>query len=276
MFRIDAHQHFWQFDPERDSWMGDDMKVLQQDFMPAQLQPLLQESGMDGCVAVQADQSEEESDFLLKLAANFDFIKGVVGWVDLKDEVLEKRLDAYSRFPKMKGFRHILQSEPDDAFMLQPQFQKGISLLHPYHFTYDLLVYPKHLKNVLKLVTLFPHQMFVIDHLAKPNIRMGKIKEWADDMRRIAHQPNVYCKVSGMVTEGDWKYWKKEDFDPYLDTIVQAFGTHRLMYGSDWPVCLVAATYKQQLSIVQKYFETFSASEQAQIFGGNAVQFYHL
>ncbi|MGV3657280.1 MAG: amidohydrolase family protein [Chitinophagaceae bacterium] len=274
--RIDAHQHFWKFDPVRDSWIGDNMLVLQADFLPPQLEPILKQYSFDACVAVQADQSEKETEFLLQLAQENKFIKGVVGWVDLKSERLEERLAYFSRFRKLKGFRHIVQAEPDEAFILRPAFTRGIALLQQYHFTYDILIYPKQLSAAEALASKFKDQKFVVDHLAKPYIKQGEVDNWKRDLRRLAQHPNVFCKISGMVTEGDLHHWKEDDLWPYLDAAVEAFGTHRLMYGSDWPVCLLAATYAQQLNIVQKYFKTFSKEEQAQVFGGNAQKFYSL
>lgn len=274
--RIDAHQHFWNYDPARDSWITDDMRVLQTDYLPRHLQPLLQQAGIDGCVAVQADQSEKETDFLLTLAEEVDFIKGVVGWVDLQSERLEERLRYYSQAKKLKGFRHIVQAEPDSQFLLRPAFTRGIALLQQFGFTYDILIYPTHLQTAAALVAQFPQQKFIIDHLAKPNIKEREIEEWQKDLNLLAQHQNVYCKVSGMVTEASWTNWKVDDFTPYLDAVTAAFGTQRLVYGSDWPVCLLAATYQQQLQIIQKYFQRFSNEEQALVFGGNAQRFYQL
>lgn len=274
--RIDAHQHFWNFDPVRDSWIGDDMRLLQQDFLPEHLKPLLEQHSFDGCIAVQADQSEKETHFLLALAEENDFIKGVVGWVDLQCEKLEERLHYFAQFSKLKGFRHIVQGERDEQFMLRPTFVRGIGLLQQFNFTYDILIYPNQLQAATALVAQFPQQPFILDHIAKPPIKKRAIEGWKRDLKHLAQHPNVNCKVSGLVTEGDWQHWKQEDFTPYLDVATEAFGTNRLLYGSDWPVCLIAATYEQQLSIVQKHFETFSATERAQVFGGNAQQFYRL
>jgi len=274
--RIDAHQHFWKYNPQRDSWITSDMQVLQADFLPAQLQPLMQQNSIEGCVAVQAGQSEEETHFLLQLAAENSFIKGVVGWVALQSENINERLDYFSQFKKVKGFRHIVQGERDPDFMQRPAFVHGISLLQQYNFTYDILIYNQQLPSAEKLVTAFPYQKFIVDHLAKPSIKNGEIENWKRDLRRLAQHPNVYCKVSGMVTEAHWQQWNEAQFTPYLDVVTAAFGTQRLGYGSDWPVCLLAGTYQQQWNIVQKYFETFSAAEQEQIFGGNAQQFYQL
>ena len=274
--RIDAHQHFWNFDPVRDSWINDEMAILQRDFLPQDLQPLLTENNLDGSVLVQCDQSEKENEFLLNHANNFDFIKGVVGWVDLQSDDVEDRLAYYHSFNKMKGFRHILQGEPERAMMLRPAFMKGISKLKNFDFTYDILIYPDQIQYVGEFVRAFPNQKFVIDHIAKPNIKEKSILEWKKGMEALAEYPNLYCKISGMVTEADWKNRGKDDCNPYMDVIVNSFGTKRIMFGSDWPVCLVAANYQQTLEIVVNYFSSFTQSEQEDFFGLNAVNFYKL
>lgn len=276
MQKIDAHQHFWKFDPVRDSWITDDMPAIQKDFMPQDILPLLQEHGFTGTIVVQSDQSEEENVFQLKNAAEHDFIKGVVGWVDLQAENVEDRLAHYAQFSKMKGFRHVLQGETDRALMLKPAFKKGISLLSKYNFTYDILIFPDQLKYAAELVKEFPDQMFVIDHVAKPGIKNKKIAGWKEDIQNIAEAENVYCKISGMVTEADLENWKKEDIKPYIDIVAEAFGTNRIMYGSDWPVCLLAASYDSVLDIVKEYFASFSKNEQDNFFGKNAFTFYNL
>ncbi len=273
---IDAHQHFWKFDPVRDSWINEDMKMIQRDFLPQDLNPILQANGLEGCVTVQSDQSEAENDFQLANADQYDFIKGVVGWVDLQADNIKERLAYYSKFKKLKGFRHVLQGEPQRDFMLRPAFKRGIGLLNKYGFTYDILIFPDQLGYTKEFVASFPDQKFVIDHIAKPYIKDKKIDEWKRDISEVAQFENVYCKVSGMVTEADWKAWKKEDFIPYLDAVVESFGTNRLMYGSDWPVCLVAASYENMLGIVKDYFSSFSSEEEKQFFGGNARKFYDL
>ncbi len=276
MLRIDSHQHFWKFDPVRDSWINDDMSVIQKDFLPADLDPLLKQNGFDGCVTVQSDQSEAENEFQLNNAIQHDFIKGVIGWVDLCSPQVEERLAYYSQFSKMKGFRHVLQGEKNRAFMLQPVFMNGIRLLKKYHFTYDILIFPDQLKHTLEFVKAFPDQPFVIDHIAKPYIKDKKTDEWRKDMEAIAEHENVHCKISGMVTEADWKQWKSEDFTPYIEAVVNAFGANRIIYGSDWPVCLVAASYEKMLGIVQDHFVSFTSNEKELFFGGNAVKFYNL
>jgi len=273
---IDAHQHFWKYNAQNHAWINDEMQVIRKDFMPEDLYPVLKQNSVDGCVLVQVDQTEEENEFQLNNAASFDFIKGVVGWIDLQADNVEERLAYYSDFKKMRGFRHILQGEADRALMLKPAFKRGISLLNKYGFTYDILIYPDQLKYALELVAEFPNQRFVIDHIAKPYIKDKKIDGWKEDMLAFKEYTNVLVKVSGMVTEADFKQWKPEDFTPYLDTVVEAFGTQRIMYGSDWPVCLVAASYELMIAIVKDYFAPFSRDEKAAIFGGNAIHFYQL
>ncbi len=274
--RIDSHQHFWKFDPIRDSWINDEMAIIQRDFLPQDLQPLLTENNLDGSVLVQCDQSEMENEFLLNHASNFDFIKGVVGWVDLQSESVEDRLAYYHSFNKMKGFRHILQGEAERGMMLRPAFMNGISKLQNFDFTYDILIYPDQIQYVGELVRAFPDQKFVIDHIAKPNIKEKSILEWKKGMEALAEYPNLYCKISGMVTEADWKNRGKDDCNPYMDVIVNSFGTKRIMFGSDWPVCLVAANYQQTMEIVVDYFSSFTQSEQEDFFGLNAINFYKL
>jgi L-fuconolactonase len=273
---IDSHQHFWKFDPVRDSWIDESMKVIQRDFLPVDLETAMKQNGVAGCVVVQSDQSEEENDFQLANAAAYDFIKGVVGWVDLRGDNVEERLQFYSQFKKMRGFRHVLQSEPIRDMMLQPAFMHGISLLNKYDFTYDILIFPDQLQYTQTFVGSFPEQRFVIDHIAKPNIKDKEIDDWAKKIKAVAVYENVYCKISGMVTEADWKGWKKEDFTQYLDVIVEAFGTDRIMFGSDWPVCLVAASYSETLAIVKDYFSKFSTTEQDSFFRLTASKFYGL
>ena len=274
--RVDAHQHFWQFNPERDKWINAEMAAIQKDFMPEDLQPLLNENGFDGCVAVEAHPSEEETNFLIELADQHPFIKGVVGWVDLQAENIAERLAHFSQYKIVKGFRHGLQSEERRDLMLSPDFIRGMASLNEFNFTYDLLILPDQLIASKGLAAQFPEQKFVIDHLAKPPVRKQEIKEWTLDIESIAKLPNVWCKVSGMVTEADWNGWKKEDLRPYIDVIVENFGVDRIIFGSDWPVCLVAASYDEVVAIVKDYFSSFSSDEQQKIFGGNATAFYNI
>ena len=274
--RIDAHQHFWKFDPLRDSWITNDMAVIRRDFLPGDLQPLLQQNGFDGCVAVQAGQTEEETCFLVDLAKESAFIKGVVGWVDLQAENSTERLEYFKRYEVVKGFRHILQGEKERDLMLHARFKKGIARLEQFNFTYDILIFPDQLKFARQLVSSFPNQKFIIDHLAKPHIKTKKIEEWKRDILQVAQYENVYCKISGLLTEADWQNWKKEDFFPYLDVAVEAFGSNRIVFGSDWPVSLLAGAYKKVVNVVADYFASFSKAEQDQFFGKNAIQFYNL
>jgi L-fuconolactonase len=274
--RIDSHQHFWQYNPVRDAWITDDMKVIQRNFSPNDLALVLKENNIDGCVSVQADQSEVETLFLLEYANRYDFIKGVVGWVDLLAENVRERLEYFSTFKKLKGFRHVVQGEPDDNFLLRKDFSRGIAALRDNEFAYDILIYPKQLKAAIEFVSQFSDQRFVVDHMAKPFIKEGRLDNWEKYMRALATFDNVYCKVSGMVTEADWKNWKVNDFNAYLDVVFESFGSQRIMYGSDWPVCLVAASYQQQLNIVEQYISRLSMHEQVAVVGGNAIQFYNL
>jgi L-fuconolactonase len=274
--RIDSHQHFWKFDPVRDTWIDDKMKIIQNDFLPQDLQPILKENGFDGSVVVQSDQSEAENHFHLHNAQQFSLIKGVVGWIDFQSKEVEERLEYYSQFEKMKGFRHVLQGEPRRDLMLEPSFSHGISLLRKHNFTYDILVFEDQLQYIPEFVGGFRDQLFVIDHIAKPNIKDGKIEEWRRMIKRVGQFENIFCKLSGMVTEADWKNWKNEDFQPYMDVVVEAFGIDRILFGSDWPVCLVAGPYKKIVGIVEDYFSSFSKEEQGKFFGLNAMHFYNL
>lgn len=276
MLKIDSHQHFWKYAESMSDWITADMAVLRRDFMPADLEPILKESGIDGCVAVQVNQSLEENLFQLTNALSNDFIKGVVGWVDLQSANITEQLEELSRNIKLKGFRHILQGEQDRALMLKPVFLSGIKALAKHRFTYDILIYPDQLTYIPELVSQFPDQRFVIDHIAKPDIKTGNIADWAAGIKALKGFDNLSCKVSGMVTEADWSNWKPEDFNPYLDVIFETFGTRRLMFGSDWPVCLCAGEYKDVVSLVGNYIDKLTTNEQSLFWGGNAIEFYNL
>ncbi|AKD54441.1 amidohydrolase family protein [Spirosoma radiotolerans] len=272
---IDAHQHFWHFDPVRDSWITDDMASLRRDFLPADLEPILAQNGIDGCVAVQASQSEDETIFLVRMAQAYDIIKGVVGWVDLQSAQLPERLQDLSQYKEIKGFRHVAQAEPDD-FLTRPAVVEGIRQLASFGLTYDILIYPTQLKAALHLVRSVPNVSFVVDHLAKPYIKKQEISRWSNFMAEIAKNKHVSCKLSGMVTEGDWQNWSKKDFFPYMDVIFETFGPDRIMFGSDWPVCLVAANYTQVKTLVDEYVSNWGEEVRAKVFGANAVSFYKL
>jgi L-fucono-1,5-lactonase len=273
---IDSHQHFWRYDPQRDAWITEEMSALRRDFLPDELMTELRLSGIDGCVAVQADQSEHETMFLLNLASRYDVIKGVVGWVNLSSPQICERLEHFSRFEKLCGFRHIAQSEPDDRFLLRDDFCRGVRCLSSFNFTYDILIYPKQLSAAIELAERCPDQHFVLDHIAKPSIRTGAMNPWARDIRTLAQNPNICCKLSGLITEADWRNWRETDFWPYLDVVFDSFGTDRLMFGSDWPVCLLAGTYRQVKELVARYFCNLPAEQQEKIFGLNAISFYRL
>jgi len=274
--RIDSHQHFWNYNPSRDSWITDEMAVLKRDYLPEHLDPERHSNNIDATIAVQADQSEDETLFLLQLAESNAGIAGVVGWIDLCSPQVAERMHFFSQFEKLCGFRHIAQSEPDNRFLVREEFLRGIACLRHFGFTYDILIYPKQLHAALELVARFPEQPFVIDHLAKPEIKLRHRAGWAVLMQKIAAHPNVYCKLSGLATEADWQQWKKEDFRPYLDVAFDAFGPDRLMFGSDWPVCLLAASYRQVVEILEEYLRDCPADMREKIFGGNAARFYRL
>ena len=276
MQKIDAHQHFWIFDPVRDNWINDDMLAIKRDFLPADLNPVLHQYEIDGCIAVQASQTDEETMFLLTLAAANPFIKGVVGWVDLLAKDVDNQLEQYRRYDKLKGFRHVLQSEPDPKYMLQPMFINGIATLQKYGYSYDILIYPEHLPFAAQLAAKLPYQRFVVDHIAKPAIKDKKIGDWKKDIEALATHQNVYCKISGLLTEADWTNWKIEDFTPYLDMVLNAFGISRIMFGSDWPVCNLAGGYEGTMEVLTTYFESFSTTDKDSFWSGNAIDFYRL
>ena len=275
--KIDSHQHFWEYDGMRDkSWINESMSVLKQDFSPTQVQPLMLENGIEGCVAVQADQTENETKYLLDLAGKYDFIKGVVGWVDFRASNINERLEYFSKFKALKGFRHIVQSEQQDDFLLRKDFCNGISLLKKYNLTYDILIYPKHLKYAEEFVKKFPDQRFVIDHLAKPDIKNQLIKNWEKELKAFAKYENVSCKLAGLVTEANWNDWKLSDFRSYISGVLDIFGIDRVMFGSDWPVCLVAASYSEVCDILDKNTFFLNLEEKEKLWGLNCLNFYQL
>lgn len=273
---IDAHQHFWKYDAQEYAWISDELAPLKRDFLPEELLQLLNKEKISGAISVQARQSEKENEFLLNHAKGNPFIKGVVGWIDLRSEKVEERLSFYRNFPILKGFRHVVQDEKDPEFMLHPAFLQGIEQLIKYGYCYDILVYARQLPQVLAFLNHFPDKPFIIDHLAKPDIKQGGFTSWQADMRKIAAFPKVLIKVSGMITEADWHHWEKEDFYPYLDELVLSFGVERLCYGSDWPVCNLAGNYSMQWDIVKAYFSTFNPSDINKVMGWNTQRFYHL
>lgn len=273
---IDSHQHFWNYEPEKHSWIDDEMSVIRRDFLSDDLQKVFAENGVDACVAVQADQTTEETNFLISIAENNNFIKGVVGWVNLRSESIEEDLLKYKKYDVVKGFRHVVQGEQDHNFMLRPEFLRGIELLGKYDLCYDILIFPHQLGAALELVKKFPNQKFVIDHIAKPYIKDGFFEGWAVMMREIAKHQNVYCKISGMITEAGYKTWTTEQVHPYMKLVLESFGAGRVMYGSDWPVCLVAGNYSMVKSLVTDFISDLSQEQQNAIMGGNAAKFYNL
>ena len=274
--RVDAHQHFWRYDPAELGWIDGSMTALRRDFLPEDLSPLLARGGFDGCVAVQARQTLGETEFLLDLADSHSFILGVVGWVDLQSPDVRQQLARFAQRKRLVGIRHVVQGEPDDLFLLRPEFCRGIAALADFDLAYDLLIFPRHLTVAAEFVARFPGQRFVLDHLAKPHIRLGEIEDWKRDLRRLAAFPNVFCKLSGLVTEADWRRWSAEEMSAYLDVAFEAFGAGRLMIGSDWPVCTLAATYERTMDLVKEYVKGRPAAEQSAVLGGNAQQFWKI
>jgi L-fuconolactonase len=271
--RLDAHQHFWRYNKEKHSWITDEMKVIRRDFPPGDLFPILKEAKLDGTIAVQADESFRETEYLLELADENEWIKGVVGWTSLGDDKLEEVLDRLSSRKKLKGFREVLQSRDPD-YMNQKDFIKGLHKIGKRGYTYDILIFPEHLDASLKLIKACPEQLFVIDHLAKPKIKAGNWKDWKKKMGLLAERELVYCKLSGMVTEADLKSWKSADILPFMEIALELFGPTKLMYGSDWPVCLVAAEYEEVFSLVDRFTDSLSSDEKAAIMGETAKDFY--
>lgn len=274
--RIDSHQHFWRYTAAEYPWMGERHLPIKRDMLPPDMQPLLAAAGIDGTVAVQARQNLRECEFLLALADEYDFVRGVVGWVDLRAEDVAAQLDRFAAHPRFVGLRHIVHDEADDRFMLSSGFLRGLAALQQYDLRYDLLLFPRHIPIAIDVARQFPQQQFVLDHIAKPFIKDGVLQPWADDIRALAALDNVWCKVSGMVTEAAWHGWTQSDFTPYLDIVFDCFGSERLMFGSDWPVCELAGSYSQVVGIVEDYIGALSADEQAAVMGGNASAFYGL
>ncbi len=273
---IDAHQHFWRYNAREYGWIDDSMASLRRDFLPCHLEPELKSNGFKGCVAVQVRQTLEETRWLLELAAQSSFIVGVVGWLDLKSPNLRTELECFAANAKLVGLRHIVQGEPDDRFLLHPEFLAGVAMLEDFGLAYDILIYPRHLPVALEFARHFPRQRFVLDHLAKPAIKSGDLRAWAKGLRELASLPNVMCKLSGLVTEADWQKWQPQEIGPCLDVAFDCFGPDRLMIGSDWPVCMVAASYSRVVEIVTDYLKSFSTEIRDAVMGGNAQRFWRL
>jgi L-fuconolactonase len=272
--KLDAHQHFWKYNAEEYGWISENMSILKNDFLPQHLSQELQNNGIDGSIVVQARQTLEETRWLLELANENDFIKGVVGWVDLCAPKVEQQLIEFLKNPKFIGVRHVIHDEPDDKFMARNDFLRGISLLQKYNLTYDILIFQKHLPLATTFVEKFPQQKFVLDHIAKPDMINKTNEAWAAEIKKLAGHSNVFCKLSGMVTEAKWEKWSTSDFKYYLDTVFDAFGFERLMIGSDWPVCTVAGKYNDVMRIVIDYIKIFDENIQRNILGENCRKFY--
>ena len=273
---IDTHHHFWNYNPVDFDWIDDEMASIRKNFLPKDLKESLLETGVQGVVSVQARQSLEETDWLLEMAEEHDFIKGIVGWLPLAAENIQQVLEQYSGNQWLKGVRHVVQGESDPAFILGKDFNRGISQLKNDGLVYDILILEHQLPNTIRFVDQHPEQQFIVDHIAKPKIKHNETEPWARNLKELARRENVSCKISGMVTEADYHSWTKEQLQPYFDVVLEAFGPSRLMYGSDWPVCLVATSYSDWLNLVKDMLSGLSPDEQEQIFSRNAKHFYHL
>ncbi|MCK4879736.1 MAG: amidohydrolase family protein [Bacteroidales bacterium] len=273
---IDTHHHLWNYNLEEYRWMDDSMSVLKRDYLPDELEQELQKAGITGTVVIQARQSLEETRWLLKLADEHWFIEGVVGWLDLRSKGLERELEVFATHSKLVGVRHVIHDEPDDDFMLCPDFIKGIAQLERFDLVYDLLLFPRHLGRAAELVKAFPRQRFVLDHMGKPQIKTGKIEPWKTELEKLAVHSNVWCKLSGMVTEADHKLWQYKELLPYIETVLNTFGPERIMLGSDWPVCRLAGAYSEVLGIVLKFIESMDETDRTKILYQNAIDCYQL
>ena len=273
---VDAHHHFWRYDPSEYGWITDEMAGLRRDFLPRHLRAETERAGIDGVVSVQARQSVEETRALLAMAGEHPFILGVVGWAPLADRGVAGVLEELAECPRLKACRHVLQDEPDDDYMLGARFNEGVRALTAAGLAYDILIFERHLPQTLAFVDRHPDQVFVLDHVGKPRIRDGSFDDWNRRLRDLARRPNVYCKLSGMVTEADWRRWTEAELLPYLDAALEAFGPRRLMFGSDWPVCLAAVDYGRWFALVSGYAARLADSERSRVLGGTAVEAYGL
>ncbi len=274
--KIDSHHHFWRYDPADYGWIDDSMKALRRNFLPEEFRMEIATAGVDGVVSVQARQSLAETELLLQLAAKYDFIKGVVGWVDLTSPLVAADLERFAANPAFKAVRHVVQGEPDDHFILRDDFNRGVRALRERSLAYDILIFERQLPVTIQFVDAHPDQVFVLDHLAKPRIKAGRFDPWHRNIRELAARPNVYCKVSGMTTEADFANWAESQLRPYFDVALEAFGPRRLMFGSDWPVCLVACGYARWHQLVSGWVAELSVDEQARVLGGTAMETYRL
>jgi L-fuconolactonase len=273
---IDSHHHYWQYNPVEYDWIDDSMKFIRTDFLPEKLEQTIREAGIEGVVSVHARQSVEETEWLIGMAHQNKFMKGVVGWLPLVQDDIETYLEKYSCENILKGLRHVIQGETDPEFILRNDFNRGISLLKKYSLVYDILIFERQLLNTIRFVDQHSDQVFVLDHIAKPLIGRNELSLWKENIQELAKRKNVSCKISGMVTEADFTNWTPEQLQPYFDVVLEAFGPDRLLFGSDWPVCLVATSYKNWADLVRETISTFSETEQKKIMGENAVRIYNL
>lgn len=274
--KIDAHHHFWRYDPVEYGWIDEAMRVIRRDFLPEHLRAEIAAAGVDGVVSVQARQNLAETQWLLDFARTHDFIKGIVGWVDLVSPQVGGELERFAANPKLKSIRHVVQGEPDDNFILREDFNRGIRELQRFNLVYDILILERHLPPTIKFVDAHPNQVFVLDHIAKPRIKADAFEPWHKNLRELAQRPNVYCKASGMVTEADFHNWTEPQLQRYFEAALAAFGPQRLMFGSDWPVCLVACGYARWHQLVSDWIRKLSPTEQSRILGGTAMEAYRL
>ena len=274
--QIDAHQHFWGYHPDEYGWIDDSMAVLRRDFLPKDLEREIKEVGMEGVISVQARQSLAETRWLCELAAEHAFVKGVVGWVPLTNPDVKDELDTLTHCHILKAVRHVVQDEPDDQFLLRDDFNRGIDALGDSWLAYDLLIYERHLPTAIEFVDRHPYQTIVLDHLAKPRVRDDQLEPWTSNIRKLARRENVYCKLSGLATEDDWQHGTQHDLTAYWDEILDAFGPRRIMFGSDWPVCLLATSYGSWYELCRRFTAGLSQDEQARIFGGTASEAYKI
>lgn len=276
MLTVDSHHHFWHYNQANYGWINDDMANLRRDFLPENLQVEIAKAKIDQVISVQARQSLAETDWLLDLANQHDYIAGVIGWLPLAAPELPALLETYRRHPKLKALRHVIQDEADDHFILGKAFNAGVDRLRDCGFTYDILVYERHLPQVIAFVDRHPDQRFVLDHLAKPKIKAGEVEPWAKYLRQLAERPQVWCKLSGMVTEADLQHWTGDLLNVYFEIALAAFGPERLLFGSDWPVCTAAVAYGDWVDLVKGWINPLSADEKNNIMGGNARKAYQL
>ena len=274
--RIDAHQHFWKYSPIAHEWMDESMKVIRKDFSPTDLAKELHALKIDGTVAVQVDETETETQYLLDLAAEHDLIKGVVGWIDLKSTHAIERMHYWKKYSGLKGFRCIMQGQPDEAYITNKEFIANVKKLSSVDYTYDLLVYHHQFSSLIKFVDKLPDNRMILDHIGKPDIKNRNIKDWQANIKTLAQHPGIYCKLSGMITEADYKHWTYDDLKPYLEIAAEYFGVDRICFGTDWPVCLVAGSYQQVYQVVQKFSTQLTKDQQDKLFGANTIKFYKI